>query len=112
MKLFSKRFHLAVARNNFHASYGAGFVTYLLPSQKIGGAVVPLIFKGHETEFRLFIIAIIFTFVTSLSALVIGEKSTIGRSFTFFSVVTVVLAVLVLAFVFVPDFFRCFLLLQ
>ncbi|XWS09411.1 hypothetical protein CRYUN_Cryun40dG0082800 [Craigia yunnanensis] len=111
MEIFFKILDLSVARYNFHFSYGAGFVTYLLPSQNIGGAVVPLIFKGHETEFRLFVIAIVFTFVAAFSALVIGDRSTITRSCTFCSVITMVLAVLVLAYVFLPDFFRCFLLL-
>ncbi|XVF37369.1 hypothetical protein REPUB_Repub20aG0002000 [Reevesia pubescens] len=105
-------FSLAAARHNFLVSSGAGFIVFLLPSEKVEGAVVPLIFKGHASAFRLLIIGIVFTFLAALSALVIGDDSAIARSCTFCSLITMVVAILILAYVFLPDFFWCLLLMS
>ncbi|KAH1089566.1 hypothetical protein J1N35_016823 [Gossypium stocksii] len=103
--LFSTN-HLSFARLNFHASYGFGFLAYLLSSQNTEGALIPASFTGKVTEFRIIVIAIIMTFVTAYSALVIGDNSTIARSCTICSVITMVLGLSALFYVFPPYLFR------
>ncbi|KAK8704714.1 hypothetical protein V6N13_048329 [Hibiscus sabdariffa] len=85
-KFFSRR-HLHVAKLIFHASYGLGFVASLLPRQNVK-ASVPVIFADKVVEFRIIVIAIVFTFITALSAIVIGDNSAVARSCTLCSVLS------------------------
>ncbi|OMO76123.1 hypothetical protein CCACVL1_15919 [Corchorus capsularis] len=96
----------SVARFILYSACGGGLILHQLPSQRKGGAQVPIIFNEHESALRYLAGAIVFAFSFSFSALIIGDghkPNKIARSFTVGSLLTAAVALSILAFIFLPD---------
>ncbi|CAK7322517.1 unnamed protein product [Dovyalis caffra] len=70
-------------------AFTIGMSLNLLPQENIDGKPVPtVIFKGHPSIFRAFVIAVIFAFTGSFCSLMINNKSKITWFFGYLSVIS------------------------
>ncbi|XP_022760809.1 uncharacterized protein LOC111307000 [Durio zibethinus] len=98
--LFASAVDLSVARNNLYVSSVIGIILRLLPRKNIGGNTVPLLFEGQPSAFYALVISVVFTFTGSFTALMIGDSSKTSRFCTLYSLVAMILALSILAHVF------------